>query len=201
MKSMYFGRSLQPAKPITNLDDSAIKARDIVVSAGIASGNEHGVAVSVATGEIVHRFTSDKPDGIAIPQFSEKVVIHHNHPLGDGFSKYDILTLITRSDIVSVYANGHENQYAYAVSSSMIDQKDADRIVTSAISASRMVLAELIDLKGINPPNGTSLYVFGMVLKSRGIVEEYSHNPPRNIENFLKLNEHDINRLVKELSK
>ena len=196
---MYFGRSLQPAKPITNLNDSTMKARDIVVSAGIASGNEHGVAVSVATGEIVQRFTSDKPDGIAIPQFSEKVVIHHNHPLGDGFSKNDILTLITRSDIVSVYANGHENQFAYAKSLSSVDLKDAERITSSAISASRLVLAELIDLKGITPPNGASLYLFGLILKRRGFINEYDHNPPNDIDNFLKLYEDDINQIIKEL--
>lgn len=199
MKSMYFGRSLQPAKPIANLDDSEIKARDIVVSAGIASGNEHGVAVSVATGEIVQRFTSDKPDGIAIPQFSEKVVIHHNHPLGDGFSRYDLGVLLTNPYITSIYAHGHENQYSFATfDGHHSDMNNISKKMMFLPSIGSQIATKIYSDYGVAAPMGVLFYLNGLVAKHFGLIDRYEHNPPADIANYLDDVSEHITNLLKE---
>ena len=150
------------------------EARDYVVDNGIRTENEYGVAI--ADGKIVAQFTSDSPNRLQIPDFSNQgfgaVEIHHNHPMGDSFSRSDLIALLGRGDISSLFVHGH-NGAVYSAERLVDASPELSRTVSDALLEASYKTAEAVDREFMSLASasaGLKFVVMAVILERSGAI-------------------------------
>jgi hypothetical protein len=146
------------------------EAADFVVSMGKNTGHEYGAAV--AGDMVIDRFTSGAENRLDVPSYKSRglaVEIHHNHPLGDGLSRADFASLLTREDLSSVFVHGHGGAVYEATKRAGATRAD----VTDAFSMAGAKLAEAADMGMISHADtatGIKMVIAGVLLESAGFI-------------------------------
>lgn len=153
------------------------RAREFVVASGRTTGKEWGAAI-FSNGRQT-RFGGESPNTLTVPHFpgaSERTVsIHHNHPMGDSFSRADLRLLLSRAEIFEINAHGHSGfdvsatRIGAALSHTASRQvvQDAFVIAQSAVKAalqgSSVTMAQA--------QGGLAMVVAALHLEKTGVIE------------------------------
>ncbi len=158
------------------------EAAESVVRQGKETGFEYGVAI--LDGHSLDLFGGESPNRISVPRYSDapdnSVTIHHNHPIGDSFSRSDLYVLLTRSEIGEIYAHGHNGGVSKAVRiGGALDETKATALIYDANLTANRLIHQAIK-KGVIPDSfGNSIgfwqIVMGLVLDITGVIR-YAFN-------------------------
>lgn len=156
-------------------------ARDHVVEQGKATGHEHGVAIR--DGKIVEKFSSNAPNRLVVPAFDAAVDVHHNHSLGDSLSPADLMLLLKRDDIATVFVHGHEGA-TYSARRLGAVRADAKAVVATAMAEAVEKLRAAVDAGVVSRRDAESglKFVVAAVLLDRAGVLAYTFNSPAVLE-------------------
>ncbi len=115
-----------------SLKGNNLLASKYVIQNGNKTGNEYGVAI-VNGEDTLQYFTSNMQNRIAIPIFNKKpnsIIIHHNHPFGDSFSRKDFEVLLTRAEIRKLWVHGHNGStYSATKIINTLTKEDAESLL------------------------------------------------------------------------
>lgn len=113
------GESLTRPAPFTKVPRVPMgkQAQDYVVSKGIETGDEHLIAVDHKGNTVIGKWGGpvnvplNKDEMRQLDDPNAKIVVHHNHPLGAGFSPPDI-GMLGSPGLEALWAHGHNGNVA-----------------------------------------------------------------------------------------